>query len=383
MRTAGVAAFVAGMMALATGFGQPLAATEDREGRTEFGISFVGLADEASRAVAARHLPRLGVGITRLEAVWGFREPEEGAYHWGPMDARMDLLEDLGVRAVVAFPSDAPGWLRERLDASRVNERSVALDAAGRAAFAAYVRAFLERYLERTPGVMGWVQFGNEWGSRFNYVGSGADFVRSQNTFYEAVKAVDPDLTVVLGGLSVGSLAGLAAYDGTVDGYWDADGSVRTGADVRALLAAEEARFAAGAVDETPLSRIQAVLEGASYDWVDAHLYDQWGDFPAYVEALRSRLPEGFSGRIVVTEFGGPHPVAERHVSDAEHGRMLERYMQAIDALDVAFALHFRLVRSPEALHDRSGLMRGGLFGPVALPTYEVFRRRNDAGGGE
>lgn len=383
MRAGAVAAVVAGAMVLSTCFGQPLTAADAGEGRPELGISFAGLADEASRAVAARHLPLLGVGITRLEADWGFREPEEGVYHWGPMDVRMDFLEGLGIRAVVTFPSNAPGWLRERLDASRLNERSAALDDAGRAAFAAYVRAFLERYLERTPGVVGWVQFGNEWGSRYNYVGSGADFVRSQNAFYEAVKAVDPDLTVVLGGLSVGWLAGLAAYDGTVAWYWDADGSVRTGDDVRALLAAEEARFASGAADETPLSRLATVLDGAQYDWVDAHLYDQWADFPAYVEALRSRLPKAFEGSIVVTEFGGPHPVVERHLSDAEHAQMLERYVQVIDMLDVAFALHFRLVRSPDALHDRSGLMREGHFGPVAVPAYDVFRRLNDAGARE
>lgn len=365
---------------LSVAVAQPLAPAYALDGDTEFGISFVGLADEASRAVAARHLPRLGVGITRLEADWGFREPEPGTFRWGPMDARMDLLQELGVRAVVTFPADAPDWLRERLDSARANERSVALDGAGRTAFAAYVRAFLQRYLERNPGVVGWVQFGNEWGSRANYVGSGADFVQSQNAFYAAVRAVDPDLTVVLGGLSVGWLAGLAALDGTVPWFWDAEGVVRTGDDVRALLAEEEARFAAGAVDETPLARLATVLGGARYDWVDAHLYDQWEDFAAYVEALRSRLPDAFAGRVVVTEFGGPHPVAERHLSDAEHARMLERYIRAIDRLDVAFALHFRLVRSPAALHDRSGLMRVGLFGVVQLPAYDVFRRIHQPG---
>ena len=370
-------------MPLSVAVAQPLAPATALDGDTEFGIAFVGLADEASRAVAARHLPPLGVRITRLESDWGFREPEEGTYRWGPMDARMDFLQELGVRAVVTFPADAPDWLRERLEPARVNERSVALDDAGRAAFAAYVRAFLERYLVRNPGVIGWVQFGNEWGSRFNYVGSGADFVRSHNAFHAAVKAVDAELTVVLGGLSVGWLAALAAHDGTVAWFWDADGTVRTGDDVRAFLAEEEARFVAGAVDETPLGRLATVLDGARYDWVDAHLYDRWQDFPAYVEALRSRLPEGFAGRVVVTEFGGPHPVAERHLSDAEHAHRLERYMRAIEGLDVAFALHFRLVRSPAALHDRSGLMRAGFFGVVQLPAYDVFRRIHAPGAGD
>lgn len=63
-----------------------------------------------------------------------------------------------------SFPADAPAWLRARLEPGRTNERSAALDAAGRTAFAAFVRAFLERYQERNPGVIEWVQFGNEWG---------------------------------------------------------------------------------------------------------------------------------------------------------------------------------------------------------------------------
>ncbi|MCA1754857.1 MAG: hypothetical protein LC641_09225 [Spirochaeta sp.] len=111
---------------------------------------------------------------------------------------------------------------------------------------------------------------------------------------------------------------------------------------------------------------------------MDAHLYDQWDDFGAYVEALRARLPGSFSGRIVVTEFGGPHPVAERHLRNTEHARMVERYIAAIDPLDIAFALHFRLVRSPNALHDRSGLLRQTFGALVALPAYEVFGRINN-----
>ena len=155
---------------------QPITVSYTLEGETEFGIAFVGLTNEATRAVVARHLPELGVGITRLEADWGFREPEEGVYNWGPMDARMDFLQELGVRALVTFPANAPEWLRDRLGSNRLNPRSAALDEDGRAAFAAYVEAFLQRYLVRNPGVIEWVQFGNEWGSRYNYVGSGEDF---------------------------------------------------------------------------------------------------------------------------------------------------------------------------------------------------------------
>lgn len=55
-----------------------------------------------------------------------------------------------------------------------------------------------------------------------------------------------------------------------------------------------------------PLARLAIVRDEARYDWVDAHLYDQVENFDADVDALRSRLPAGFAGHIVVTEFGGP-----------------------------------------------------------------------------
>ena len=57
---------------------------------------------------------------------------------------------------------------------------------------------------------------------------------------------------------------------------------------------------------------------------------------------------------------------------------MVERYTAAINPLDVAFALHFKLVRSPDALHDRIRLMFAGLGDPVPLPAYEVFGRINN-----
>lgn len=346
-------------------------------GDTEFGISFMGFTDERTRAHVAEHLEPLGVTHTRLEAEWGFREPSEGAYRWGPMDERMAFLEEQRLTAVITIPADAPEWLRNRLPAEKKNERSAALDADGRDQLQQFVTDFLVRYGERHPGLVRYVQFGNEWASSYNYAGTGEDFRRSQAAFYEAVKSVDPSITVVLGGFSVGWLAGLATYDGTIDSFWDSDGSVVTRDDLLAELDEEQADYDAGRIAETSLSRVQTVLDDAKYDWVDAHLYDQYEDFAEYVEALRSRLPESFTGRVVVTEFGGPHPVRERGLSDGEHAEMVERYIEAIDPLDVEFALHFRLVRSKSAVHDRSGLMRRGLFGPVPLPAFEVFGRIN------
>ena len=234
------------------------------DGNTEIGISFPELQDERGREITAEHLPALGVETIRFDAPWHFREPERDTYNWSPMDRRMSFLEEHGIKAVLTFPADAPDWIREGLPENRQNPRSVALNEAGREEFTQYVGDFLTRYRIRTPGVIAYVQFGNEWASDYNYVGSGEEFAATQRVFYRTVKSVMPDTPVVLGGFSVGQVGGMALIDGRVDWVWDDDGTKLTVND----FTAEEIR----AFED----RIAAVLDDGHYDWIDFHLYDQY-----------------------------------------------------------------------------------------------------------
>ena len=333
------------------------------DGNTEIGISFPELQDERGREITAEHLPALGVETIRFDAPWHFREPERDTYNWSPMDRRMSFLEEHGIRAVLTFPADAPNWIREGLPDKQKNPRSVVLNEAGREEFTKYVYDFLTRYRSRTPGVIAYVQFGNEWASDYNYVGSGEEFAATQRVFYSTVKSAMPDTPVVLGGFSVGQVGGMALIDGRVDWVWDDDGTKLTVND----FTTDEIR----AFED----RIAAVLDDGHYDWIDFHLYDQYTDWSAYFSALKRRVPDEFDGEYVVTEFGGPHPVAEKNLSDDRHAERVEAYIRTVDALpEIELALHFRLVRSPNALHSESGLMRRGLFQVRTLPAYEVFR---------
>jgi hypothetical protein len=333
------------------------------DGNTEIGISFPELQDERGREITAEHLHELGVKTIRFDAPWHLREPERDTYNWSPMDRRMSFLEELGIRAILTFPADAPDWIREGLPDKQKNPRCVALDEAGREEFAQYVGDFLTRYRSQTPGVIAYVQFGNEWASDYNYVGSGEEFAATQRVFYQTVKSVMPDTPVVLGGFSVGQVGGMALIDGGVDWIWDDDGTKLTVND----FTDDEIR----AFED----RIAAVLYDGHYDWIDFHLYDQYADWSAYFTALKRRVPDWFDGKYVVTEFGGPHPVAEKNLGDDCHAERVEAYIRSVDALpEIELALHFRLVQSPDALHSESGLMRRRLFQVRTLPAYEVFR---------
>ncbi|MEM6786380.1 MAG: hypothetical protein AAF715_02580 [Myxococcota bacterium] len=52
--------------------------------------------------------------------------------------------------------------------------------------------------------------------------------------------------------------------------------------------------------------------------------------------------------RVVVSEFGGPHPDLEPH-GETFAARRFSEYAQALDRLDVAHAYHFKLVEDPGA----------------------------------
>lgn len=343
------------------------------DGNTEFGISYVDLATPRQRELAASHLAALGVTTIRFDASWALHEPEEGSYEWAGMDRRFEFLDQNGIRPFITFPADAPEWVRDRIEADKRNERSTALPAADIERFRRYVEAFLRRYEERYPGLVRYVQFGNEWASPYWYAGSAQEFAATQTAFYRAVRTVVPEATVVLGGFSVGQLAVLAALDQSIETFWTTNGEVLTVGEIRRRSEDEEIREI--------LHRIETVLRDAPYDWVDVHLYDQPENFAAYVGAIRSRLPGTFTGEIVTTEFGGPHPVLQAQLGDEEAADLMAEYLRTIDALDLPLALHFRLVRSSHTSANLSGMLRRGLLGLRELPTYPVFLRINNPDG--
>ena len=341
------------------------------EGSVPLGISFPPVANVKQLEFSEKFLADLGVRYIRISLDWDLREPEEGEYNWEPFDRRMDFCADLGITPFITLNSNAPGWLRKTLPESKLNNRSAALDEPGNEKLSGFVTVFIQRYRQRNPGLVSFLQFGNEWQSEWWYAGSGLEYRRSLEAVYGAAKKVDPDITVVLGGFAWGTAASLAAYDGRIESFWGDDGKIVTGDSLRCMVSLQEA----DQPGNTALDRIKIVLAGSAYDWVDVHLYDQPELWIAGIDAVVSRIRQGFNGKIVCTEFGGPHPYQEKGLSDAEHAERLTDYLKTINSLDLAYALHFRLVRTGQPLHADSGLVRKNLIGYSSLPAYDIFKQ--------
>ncbi len=347
----------------------PLAA-ENSGSPVPLGISFPPLASREQLELTGEYLTDLGVHYVRMSLDWDLREPEEGRYSWGPFDARMDFFADLGVIPFITLNSNAPGWMRDALQADKKNDRSAALGTEDNEKLAEFVRVFIRRYQQRNPGLVRYLQFGNEWQGEWWYAGSGLEYRASLEAVYTAAKETDPDITVVLGGFAWGSAAALAAYDGRIDSYWGDNNKIVTGDELRCMVSMENP----AQPGESPLERVDIVLASAAYDWVDVHMYDQPELWKAGYDAVISRLREGFKGRIVSTEFGGPHPFREKRLSDEEHAQRTSAYIEGVRSLDLAMALHFRLVRTGQPLHADSGLVKKGLLGYRKLPAYDIFK---------
>ncbi len=358
------------LMSLCSVCSIPLAA-ENPGSPVPLGISFPPLSSREQLKLTGEYLKDLGVHHIRMSLNWGLREPEEGQYNWDPFDRRMDFFANLGVVPFITLNSNAPEWIRNTLQDRKKNSRSAALGPGENQKLAGFVQAFINRYQQRNPGLVRYIQFGNEWQGAWWYAGSGLKYRASLEAVYAAVKQADPDIIVVLGGFAWGTAASLAAYDGRIESFWGDDGELVSGDELRCIVSMQSPALPG----ESDLERIDIVLASSAYDWVDVHMYDQPELWSAGVDAVVSRLREDFNGRVVCTEFGGPHPFRETHLSDNEHADRMSAYLEAVQKLDLAMALHFRLVQTGQPLHADSGLVVKGLFGYRKLPAYEIFKQ--------
>jgi len=324
--------------------------------RTEdlrLGLSYPPLADVEQRTFTAEHLRALGVRHIRYETRWALREPRRGRFDWAPLDARMAFCERENLSLMLTVRADGPDWA---VRAPR-NPQSAVID--DTTAFTNFIARLVQRY----PGAIDKIQFGNEWHATYWYAGTAEDYVRSQNLLYDTVKAYAPGIEVVLGGFSVGALRALAAIDGLADSYMHEDGRVYSGEELTKRLTSARAM--------TFRRRVGEVLASARFDVLDLHLYDDPERWQLYVATMRRRVP---GKPIIVSEFGGPH--AEREPTTAAYqAERLRYYIQALCAIEqVREAYFFTLVRlRPE--HCKTGHGYSCLIGPAKeqKPAYDVF----------
>lgn len=317
---------------------------------TTLGLSFPPVADDEQRAFTAPILNELGVKNIRIGEDWNLRQPTEAEYNWGPLDKRMAWISENNLNVFLTIQSNGAEWACQ----SPMNERSCVyqdLDA-----FETYLSLLLTRY----PNQIKWIQFGNEWQSEFWFAGSAEQYVMTQNILYQTVKSIEPTIQVVLGGFTTISLRFMAGCGGNEIEFTNDEGERFDQNNLPELCTSQEY--------EEVLDRITYVLDHATYDQVDLHLYDdpeQWGIYLAHFRTM-SHAP------IIVTEFGGPNVNLEPK-NDEYQAERLEDYIRTLDSLEVQEAFFFKLVEGTNnPAHETSGLIKGRRL--KRKPSFEVFK---------
>lgn len=139
-----------------------------------------------------------GLGLIRFPWSWADTQPTgPDDWHWGLTDRIMSAARDAGER-VIFKPQGSPCWAHPSVPCSTPGP--VPPDPAYLPEWQAYIRAVVARY----PGTIAAVEVWNEENTHAYWMApvSPVRFVGLLKGAYTAVKAVDPRIKVVYGGLS-------------------------------------------------------------------------------------------------------------------------------------------------------------------------------------
>lgn len=323
------------------------------------GVAFPPVQDEAAIGDTITACDELGMRWVRLQESWVYREPERDVFSWGPLDTRITMLHAAGIHTLLTLGGhEWPSWL---------GSTGGHTEADTLVQFREYVAALLLRY----SGTIDRIQFGNEWNWEIDdYMGGDeAAYVAYANILYDEVYKISAESrpTVVLGSLN--GLAYLAFDQGLV-------GSIE-------ILGQEPYEKQIGEYIANPdraLSlRAEFILGNAHYDMLDIHLYDDYSNWPRYLEAIQSleRDVRSENHPVLVSEFGGPYP---RDLYDYFGGKpsrktlakSLVDYMHTLDSMDLEEVYFFSLAEDPSRYHCDSYLVDA--LG-IKTASYEVLKR--------
>lgn len=313
--------------------------------KKQYGISFPPFSNKKQIDFSVKELAELGVDKVRLAIDWSNREPEKGSYNWKPMDLRMDLAKENGLKVLLTVPNNGPDWACSKVK----DEKGCVFK--NKEDFQLFVREILKRYqLDK-------IQFGNEWDNAF--IGSAEEFVEYNNLLYEITKEVSPKTKVVLGGITRAyPIQEIYCNRGVKLDFSGIE--FKNGYTAEKILAKLKRDYCDSDVKE----RVLYALENAKYDILDIHLYDDPANWQDYLELLPKEKP------IIVTEFGGPSSVFEKTNQDYQAGRIQE-YLETIESLPIEEAYYFKLVDSKTSFHKETGLFDGKLKQKKA---YGIFK---------
>lgn len=219
------------------------------------------------------HIHDLGVQYTHINIWWHETEPSPGNYNYEFIDSFMAQLSDNTI-GLLRITSRYNVW------ATSDSKHTVPSDLTVGGPYYNYVY----NVVSRTNGTIKF--FENNWEADYDkhWNGTADQYAELTRTFYQAVKAADPDALVIMGG-SIG------------------------------ILSSENLLFWNTLFDN--LANDNATRP---FDMFDVHLYNELYDIPERVGWFRDKMdtyPQFDSVPIVVTEYGGPSPQEFEYVDEA------------------------------------------------------------------
>ena len=146
-----------------------------------------------------------GIGWLRCDVCWNYCATSSGTWSWGQIDNVFASAESHGIRLLPILRGTNPVTGGEAYDD---------LDA-----WCEFVRQFTTRYQGRLCAVEIW----NEPDISTFWTGTATQFATLVQRSYAAIKAIDPSITVVLGGVTAGGTDFLSSlYSNGVKNYCDA-----------------------------------------------------------------------------------------------------------------------------------------------------------------
>lgn len=146
-------------------------------------------------------LKESGACWTRLRVDWAWIQPDPppAAYVWGPYhDEKLALVAEAGVQ-LIAHVDDVPGWAGDSPNGPIAPDR---LDD-----FAQFLTDLVNRYKQPPYNIHHWELFNEpDWtdrsGTDYGWGYNGYSYAQMLAVAYPAIKAADPEATVLMGGVA-------------------------------------------------------------------------------------------------------------------------------------------------------------------------------------
>jgi hypothetical protein len=227
------------------------------------------------------YIYELGVRQTCINVHWEEIEPTPGNYDFTLIDSFISQLRD-NTHALIRITARHSPW------GTRDREKTVPENLS----IGGPYYNFIYKVVQRANGNIKY--FENEWepDCSIHWTGTADEYAELTRTFYQAVKAADPEAIVIMGG-TVG-----IAKECATSFFTDVFNNL--------------------AEDNSP----------NSFDMFDIHLYGDLYDIPDRIRWFRNALdsyPEFNSKSIVVTEYGGPSPNEFIYVDEAAYRSLFSK----------------------------------------------------------